>query len=113
MYCACAVRNKCVYCRMACVAAVSFPLEIYQASKGGAHLERANKLRRSREGRARRVGVGRKRMAIGQKIDEDTIGDVSRTKVCKFDDFGFELQQQFTNFFLHRMNGRFFKMTKK
>ena len=28
---------------------------------------------------------------MGEKIVEDTIGDVSRTKVCKFDDLGVDL----------------------
>ena len=34
---------------------------------------------------------------VGQKTDEDAIGDVSRTKVCKVDDCGAALQQQFTD----------------
>ena len=44
---------------------------------------------------------------IGQKAVKDNIKDESRTKFCQFDDFGLELQYQFANCFLHRIQGRF------
>ena len=46
---------------------------------------------------------------IGQKTVEDTTGDVSRTKICKFRDFGDALQQEFTNWFLRHIHRSFFE----